>query len=246
MATATLSATLNTPISELRLARVERILVIEADGALRKILRQLFFSEGYEVEIVSDGVDILEMLRQRAPAAVILDLPQPVSSDFDLCKKIAKSIPGLPLLILSASVNVGDKVRLLEMGADDYVTIPFNSMELVARLRALIRRATRVSQDDVYAFEDVTINSSRTEVTRGGETVVVTRMEFKTLEFLTKNSERTISRDELLDKVWGYQDYPCTRTVDNHMLRLRQKLEDDPSQPAHFLTIYGLGYKFVP
>jgi DNA-binding response OmpR family regulator len=98
----------------------------------------------------------------------------------------------------------------------------------------------------VYAFDDVMVDFSKTEITRGGEKVTVTAKEFKTLEFLTKNAERVISRDELLDKVWGYQDYPCTRTVDNHMLRLRQKLESDPANPSHFLTVYGLGYKFVP
>ena len=246
MATATLAATLNTPISELRPALVERILVIEADGALRKILRQLFSSEGYEVDVVPDGVGGLEMLRQRAPAAVILDLRHQGSLGCDLCRRIAKSIPGLPLVILSVSSDVADKVLLLEMGADDYVTIPFSPRELVARLRALTRRASRVSAENLCVFEDVTVDFSKMEITRGGKKIAVTTKEFKTLEFLTKNAERTISRDELLHKVWGYEDYPCTRTVDNHMLRLRQKLESDPANPSHFLTVYGLGYKFVP
>jgi DNA-binding response OmpR family regulator len=155
-------------------------------------------------------------------------------------------IPGLPLLILSASSDVADKVLLLEIGADDYVTIPFSPRELIARLRALIRRSSRVSPENLYVFEDVMVDFSKMEITRGGEKIAVTAKEFKTLEFLTKNAERTISRDELLDKVWGYQDYPCTRTVDNHMLRLRQKLESDPSNPSHFLTVHRLGYKFVP
>jgi len=246
MATATLSATLNTPISELRPARVERILVIEADGALRKILRQLFSSEGYEVDVVPDGVGGLEMLRQRAPAAVILDLRHQGSLGCDLCSRIANSTPGLPLVVLSASSDVADKILLFEMGADDYVTIPFSPMELVARLRALIRRATRVSPVDVYVFEDVMVDFSKTEIARGGKKITVTAKEFKTLEFLIKNAERVISRDELLNEVWGYQNYPCTRTVDNHILRLRRKLERDPSRPSHFLTVHSLGYKFVP
>ena len=246
MATASVAVTLTTSISELRPATMDRILVIEDHRALRKILRQLFSSEGYEVDVVSDVIGGLEMLRQRVPAAVILDLLRPGSSGRHLCKKIADLIPGLPLVILSASSDVADKVLLLEMGADDYVTVPFSPRELVARLRALIRRASRVSQEDVYVFEDVMVDFSKTEITRGGEKIAVTAKEFKTLEFLTKNAERTISRDELLDKVWGYQDYPCTRTVDNHMLRLRQKLESDPSQPSHLLTVHGLGYKFVP
>ena len=246
MATATLAATLNAPISELRPAPMEQILVIEDDRALRKILGRLFSLEGYEVDIVPDAVCGLERLRQGVPAAVILDLPRPGSSGCDLCKKIANLVPGLPLVILSGSSDVADKVLLLEMGADDYVTVPFSPRELVARLRALIRRASRVSPEAVYVFADVVVDFSKMEITRCGEKVTVTAKEFKTLEFLTKNAERTISRDELLDKVWGYQDYPCTRTVDNHMLRLRQKLESDPSHPSHFLTVHRVGYKFVP
>jgi len=155
-------------------------------------------------------------------------------------------IPGLPLVILSGSSDVADKVLLLETGADDYVTVPFSPRELVARLRALIRRASRVSPEGVYVFADVIVDFSKTEITRAGEKITVTPKEFKTLEFLTKNALRVISRDELLEKVWGYENYPCTRTVDNHMLRLRQKLEKDPSNPSHLLTVHGLGYKFVP
>ena len=246
MATATLSATVNTPISGLRLTPMGRILVIEDDSALRKVLRRLFSTEGYEVDVASDAVCGLERLRQGTPAAVVLDLPRPGSSGCDLCRKIANLIPGLPLVILSGSLDVADKVHLLEMGADDYVTVPFSPRELVARLRALIRRASRVNPESVYVFADVIVDFSKTEITRAGEKMVLTPKEFKTLEFLTKNSQRVISRNELLNKVWGYESYPCTRTVDNHMLRLRQKLEIDPSHPSHFLTVHGLGYKFVP
>ncbi len=232
----------------LRPAPSDRILVIENDGALRKVLRRLFSSEGYEVDVVPDAVCGLERLRQGVPAAVILDLPRAGSSGCDLCKKIANLIPGLPLVILSTSSKVADKVLLLEMGADDYVTMPFSPRELLARLRTLIRRASRFNPEeaDVYVFADVIVDFSKTEITRGGEKITVTRKEFKTLEFLTRNAQRVISREELLNEVWGYQDYPCTRTVDNHMLRLRQKLESEPSKPLHFLTVYGQGYKFLP
>jgi DNA-binding response OmpR family regulator len=246
MGTVTLAAPLNTPMSEPRLATVDRILVIEDDKPLRKILRRLLSSEGYEVDVVPDGVSAVEMLRHKTPSAVILDLLRPGSSGCDLYKTIANSIPGLPLLILSASVDVADKVLLLEMGADDYVTIPFSPRELIARLRALMRRAWRVSPENVYAFDDVMVDFLKAEITRGGDKITVTAKEFKTLEFLIKNAERAISRDELLIEVWGYKDYPLTRTVDTHILRLRQKLESDPSHPSHFLTVHGLGYKFVP
>jgi DNA-binding response OmpR family regulator len=200
------------------------------------------------VDIVPDAACGLESLRQGLPAAVILDLPRPGSSGRDLCKRIAKLISGLPLVILSGSSDVADKVLLLEMGADDYVTIPFSPRELVARLRALIRRASHFNPEvvDVYVFADVMVDFYRTEITRGGQRIAVTRKEFKTLEFFAKNAQRVVSREELLNEVWGYQSYPCTRTVDNHMLRLRQKLESDPSKPSHFLTVYGQGYKFLP
>jgi len=246
MATVTLAAPLNTAISEPRLATVNRILVVEDDEALRKVLQRLLSSEGYEVDVVPDGVSAVEMLRHKTPTAAILDLLRPGSSGCDLYKTIADSIPGPPLLILSTSLDVADKVLLLEMGADDYVTIPFSPRELVARLRALIRRSWRGSTENVFVFGDVIVDFSKVAVIRAGEQITITAKEFKALEFLIKNAGRAIARDELLIEVWGYKDYPLTRTVDTHMLRLRQKLESDPSNPSHFLTVHRLGYKFVP
>ena len=246
MATVTLAAPLNTAISEPRLATVNRILVVEDDEALRKVLQRLLSSEGYEVDVVPDGVSAVEMLRHKTPTAAILDLLRPGSSGCDLYKTIADSIPGLPLLILSTSLDVADKVLLLEMGADDYVTIPFSPRELVARLRALIRRSWRGSTENVFVFGDVIVDFSKVAVIRAGEQITITAKEFKALKFLIKNADRAIARDELLIEVWGYKDYPLTRTVDTHMLRLRQKLESDPSNPSHFLTVHRLGYKFVP
>jgi len=171
MAATTLAANPNTPISELQSAPTERILVIEHDGALQKILRRLFSSEGCEVDVVPDHVAGLEMLRQRSPSAMIVDLQDAEPAACNLCRKIADLVPGLPLVILSASSKVADKVLLLEMGADDYVTIPFSPRELVARLRALIRRASRSSPEDadMYVFADVMVDFFKTEITRGGQ-----------------------------------------------------------------------------
>jgi DNA-binding response OmpR family regulator len=245
MATTTLAGTLSTPVCELQ-SVTDWILVIANDTGLRRVLERLFSSEGYGVEIAPDTVVGLERLRQRPFSAVILDLQHPGSSRWDLCKDIADSISGLPLVVLSASPDVADKVLLLEMGADDYVTLPFSPRELVARLRAVVRRATRVNPESFFLFEDVIVNFSRMEITRAGEKITVTPKEFKTLEFFTKNAERVISREELLNDVWGYQNYPTTRTVDNHILKLRQKLEIDPANPSHLLTVHGVGYKFVP
>jgi DNA-binding response OmpR family regulator len=151
MASITLAATLNTPMSELRPATIDRILVIEHDRALQKILQRLFSSEGYEVDVVPGGVAGLEMLRQRPPSVVVLDLPYAESSG-ELCRRIANLIPGLPLVILSASSDVAHKVLLLEMGADDYVTIPFSPRALVDRLRALMRRRSHVSPENSHVF----------------------------------------------------------------------------------------------
>jgi DNA-binding response OmpR family regulator len=230
MATTIMAATLNSPIAEPRPASMGRVLIIEDDRAMQKALRRLFSSEEYEVDVAPD------VAAGRHPA----------SSGCDLCRKIADLIPGLPLVILSASPDVADKVLLLEMGADDYLTIPFSSRELVARVRALMRRASRAGSENLYAFEDVMVNFSKTEITRCGQRVYLTAKEFKTLAFMTRNAQRVVSRDELLNEVWGYENYPSTRTVDNHILKLRQKLETDPSDPAHFLTVHGMGYKFVP
>jgi DNA-binding response OmpR family regulator len=218
MAATILAATLNTPITEVRLPTMERILAVDADGALQKTLRGLFSPEGHEVDAAQHGAADLEKL----------------------------VAPGLPLVIVSAGSKLADKVLFLEMCDDDCVAIPFSPAEFVARLGALVRRASRVCSEDVYVFDDVMVDFFETEITRRGEKIVVTAKEFKTLAFLIKNAKRVVSRNELLNEVWGYQNYPCTRTVDNHILRLRQKLERDPSRPLHLVTVHCLGYKFVP
>jgi DNA-binding response OmpR family regulator len=245
MASAMVAAS-NVPAIEPRLVRGDRIVVVETDPALRRALKRLFASHGYEVELVSDGVSALETLRIRPPSAVILDLQSPGAAGCDLCREITRAAPGLPLVVLGATSDVVDKVLLLEMGADDYVTIPFSPRELLARTRALMRRASRVRPESFCSFGNVLVDFSKMEVSCSGEVVPLTAKEYRTLEFLIKNAQRVVSRDELLNEVWGYQNYPCTRTVDNHILRLRQKLENDSSNPAHLLTMHGLGYKFMP
>lgn len=229
-----------------RVALADRILVIVDDHDSKQALQTLLSSEGYEVEVVVDGLTALEKLRRRLPSALILDLRDPGSSGYDLCREIAQAAPRVPFVILGVSSDVLDKIVLLEIGADEYLTKPFVHRELSARLRALMRRVTSASREYPYVFDDVTVDFSTMDVTRRGEKVLLTAQEFKTLEFMIKNKLRVISRDQFLDEVWGYQSYPTTRTVDNHILKLRQKLESDPSNPSHFLTIHGMGYKFVP
>jgi DNA-binding response OmpR family regulator len=226
-------------------ATMERILVVEDDRAVQKALRRLFESEGFAVEISADGKSAVEAFRAAAPAAIVLDLRLPAMSGRDVCREIKQQAPGLPIIVLSAASDVSDKVLLLELGADDYVTKPFSPRELLARVRAALRRTVRVGIGDTASFAGISVDFTRMEVTREGQVVGLTAQEFKTLKFLLQNPERVISRDELLNEVWGYQNYPSTRTVDNHILKLRQKLEKDPANPVHFRTVHGMGYKFV-
>jgi DNA-binding response OmpR family regulator len=225
---------------------VGRILVIENDKALQKIIRRILVSEGYEVELVSNGTTGLELVRQKTPSALIVDLQFPGSPGCDLCRELMQAVPAVPFVVLSASPSIADKVLFLEMGADDYIAVPFSPKELVARLHALRRRTFQLTPESFYIFGDVMVDFMKVEVVRGRVQIPLAMKEFRTLEFMIKNAQRVISRDELLNEVWGYENYPCTRTVDNHILKLRKKLENDPANPAHLVTVHGMGYKFMP
>ena len=226
---------------------MERILVVEDDRAVQKALKRLFEAEGFAVEISADGKSALEAYRAATPSAVVLDLRLPAMSGRDVCREIKQQAPSLPVIVLSAASDVSDKVLLLELGADDYVTKPFSPRELLARVRAALRRSIAVG--DHRGECDSTASpwtSPRWKLRATASPIALTAQEFKTLKFMMQNAERVISRDELLNEVWGYQNYPSTRTVDNHILKLRQKLEKDPANPVHFRTVHGMGYKFVP
>ena len=222
-----------------------RILVVEDDPAVQKALKRLFETEGFTVEVQSDGQSGLASFQASSPAAIVLDLRLPKLSGSDVCKEIKAQAPTMPIVVLSAASDVSDKVLLLELGADDYVTKPFSPRELLARVRAALRHTARTPDPIVVNFDGISADFKKMEVKRDGHPVVLTAQEFKTFQFLVQNSDRVISRDELLNEVWGYQNYPSTRTVDNHILKLRQKLERDPSSPVHFRTVHGMGYKFV-
>jgi DNA-binding response OmpR family regulator len=243
---------ISTPMSVARLAEpitttrtAGRILVVEDDPLVQKALKRLFETEGYAVEVQGNGQSALESFQAAPPAAMILDLRLPKLSGSDLCKQIKEQAPTLPIVVLSATTDVSDKVLLLELGADDYVTKPFSPRELLARVRAALRHTSRTANVSLVSFDGITVDFKKMEVVREGKIVVLTAQEFKTLQFMVQNADRVISRDELLNEVWGYQNYPSTRTVDNHILKLRQKLERDPASPVHFRTVHGMGYKFV-
>jgi DNA-binding response OmpR family regulator len=224
---------------------VGRILVVEDDPSVQKALKRLFETEGYMVEVQNNGKSALESFQASPPAMIILDLRLPQLSGSDLCKVVKAETPTLPIVVLSATSDVSDKVLLLELGADDYVTKPFSPRELLARVRAALRHTSRTASVSLVSFDGISVDFKKMEVQRDGKVIVLTAQEFKTLKFLVQNADRVISRDELLNEVWGYQNYPSTRTVDNHILKLRQKLERDPGSPVHFRTVHGMGYKFV-
>lgn len=222
------------------------ILVVEDDPRMQRTLERALSQEHYSVVIAGDGQAGLELFRKERPVAVVLDLILPNISGRDLCRTFKQEAGEIPVLILSAISEVADKVLLLELGADDYVTKPFSPRELTARVQAAIRRRRKPVIDAVYRFGQCEVDFRKMTLQRNGRPVILTAHEFKLLKFFTENAERVLTRDVLLNEVWGYNCYPTTRTVDNQILKLRQKLEPDPANPKHLLTIYGAGYKFVP
>ncbi len=222
------------------------ILIVEDDPRMQKVLRRIFSAEHYSAVVAGDGQTGIELFQSERPLAVVLDLILPRISGRELCQKFKGLAPEVPVIVLSAITEVADKVLLLELGADDYVTKPFSPRELTARVQAAIRRLRKPAAQTVYRFADCEVDFRKMTVRRSGVPVVLTAHEFKLLKFFTDNAERVLTRDVLLNEVWGYNFYPTTRTVDNQILKLRQKLEPDPANPKHLLTIYGAGYKFVP
>jgi len=236
---------------------METVLVVEDSRAMQRTLQRLFGTDGLQVRVASDGVEGLESFRKETPTVVVLDLKLPGLPGKELCRAFKAHAPSVPIVVLSADTEVEDKVLLLELGADDYVTKPFSPKELLARVRRAMRRvgprlphftniATEAAQHEVLTFGDVRIDFTSMEATRANKPIALTPQEFKLLKFFARSSGRVVSREELLNNVWGYENYPTTRTVDNHILRLRQKLESDPTKPQHFLTLHGAGYKFMP
>jgi DNA-binding response OmpR family regulator len=222
------------------------ILIVEDDPRMQKVIRRIFTEEHYTAVIAGDGQTGLELFRRERPLAVVLDLILPNISGRELCQTFKSISSEIPIVVLSAITEVADKVLLLELGADDYVTKPFSPRELMARVQAAIRRQRKPAVPTVYRFGDCEVDFKKMTIRRSGGPVVLTAHEFKLLKFFTENAERVLTRDVLLNEVWGYNFYPTTRTVDNQVLKLRQKLEPDPANPKHLLTIYGAGYKFVP
>jgi Response regulators consisting of a CheY-like receiver domain and a winged-helix DNA-binding domain len=224
-----------------------RILLVEDEPGLVLTLTDRLSSEGYDVETAVDGEAGLERALAAPFDLIILDVMLPRKNGFDVCRDLRQKNVQTPVLMLTARGQVVDKVVGLKLGADDYVTKPFELLELLARIEALLRRAptTSASAPDTYQFGPVRIDFRRAEVDREGQPVELSSLEFKLLHYLIEHRGNVISRDTLLDEVWGYDAMPSTRTVDVHVAWLRQKLESNPKHPQFILTVHGLGYKFA-
>ena len=225
---------------------MSRVLVVEDDAAILRGLTDNLRCEGYEVLQASDGDAGLRLAREGRPDLIILDLMLPRLSGYEVCTKLRAQGAGTPILMLTARGDEADRIVGLDMGADDYVTKPFSVRELLARVRALIRRAAPArALPDELRFDEVVVDFRRYEATRAGRPVDLTRKEFGVLRLLASRPGEVVGRDEMLNEVWGYEHFPTTRTVDNHVALLRAKLEEDPSQPRHLITMHGVGYKLV-
>jgi two-component system, OmpR family, alkaline phosphatase synthesis response regulator PhoP len=223
------------------------VLLVEDEAGLRLTLGDRLASEGYVVESASDGEAGLERAASGAFDLIVLDVMLPRMNGFDVCREVRRRRVTTPILMLTARGQVVDKVVGLKLGADDYLTKPFEAIELMARLEALLRRQPAGGRmgADTYRFGEVIVNFRRTEVIKDGVVLELSAREFKLLEHFIEHRGETISRDELLSQVWGYDEMPLTRTVDVHVAGLRQKIETNPKSPAFVLTVHGLGYKFV-
>ena len=223
-----------------------KILIVEDEPAMVQGLRDNFEYEGYEVISAEDGAAGLARALNDGPDLVVLDVMMPKMSGLDVCKQLKAKKPSLPIIMLTARGQEIDKVVGLELGADDYVTKPFSIRELMARVKAVLRRVSPAPAGaDVYQFSDVEVNVRKNEVSRAGQPVELSSKEFALLAYFVAHPAETLSRDRLLDAVWGYENYPNTRTVDAHIVHLRQKLEPKPEEPRFILTVHGSGYKFV-
>ena len=224
---------------------MQTILVIDDDDSLRDTVALMMENEGYRTVVAAEGRSGFEQALMQHPDLVIVDLRLPGMSGIEICRQLRAAHISTPIIVLSALGDELDKVLLLEIGADDYVVKPFGARELVARIRALLRR-TSAESCRVFHVGQVQIDLERRIVKRGDEEVKFTPAEYNLLSFFLQHPDRPLTRDMILNQVWGYSFMSNTRTVDAHVLKLRQKVEIDPNVPRHILTVHGVGYRFLP
>jgi DNA-binding response OmpR family regulator len=225
---------------------MSRILVIEDDPAiLRGLVDNLKF-ESHDVVSAADGETGYRLIKEKKPHLIILDLMLPKLSGYEVCRRVRSEGITTPIMMLTARGEEGDKVLGLDLGADDYVTKPFSIRELLARVRAFLRRSNSSgAPPNEIRFADVVIDFRSYEARKGGRVLDMTRKEFGVLRVLAAHAGEVVTRDELLNEVWGFDNYPTTRTVDNHVASIRAKLENNAAEPDHLLTVHGVGYKLV-
>ena len=221
------------------------VLVIDDDASLRDTIAVILEQADFHPILASDGVTGLETALREKPDLMLVDLRLPGLSGVDICRQVRQSGLTFPIIAVSASDEEVDKVLLLEIGADDYVVKPFGARELLARIRALLRRCTPGTRRSIQ-FGKTLVDLDRRVVSHQGEMVKMTPAEYNLLNFFIQNPDKPLTRDLILNSVWGYDYFPNTRTVDAHVVKLRQKLEVDPVAPQHFLTLHGVGYRFLP
>jgi DNA-binding response OmpR family regulator len=223
-----------------------KVLIVEDDQAMAVALRDGFEYEGYSVQVARDGAAGLKLAAERELDLIILDVMLPKLSGFDVCRQLRNTGNSTPIIMLTARGQEIDKVVGLKIGADDYVTKPFSFMELMARVEALLRRTHRQPEmTEDFHFGDVAVNFKKFEVTKSGSPIEMSPREFNILKYFIEHRGEVITRDQLLDSVWGYGSFPLTRTVDMHIAKLRQKIEETPGDPRHIITVHRVGYKFV-
>jgi two-component system alkaline phosphatase synthesis response regulator PhoP len=224
---------------------VARILIVDDEPEMVRGLEDNLRFEGYQTLSATNGADGLALALREGPDLVLLDIMMPRLSGWDVLRGLRAKQLDIPVIMLTARGEEVDRVLGLELGADDYVTKPFSLRELLARVRAVLRRPGPRQRMETFAFGDVRLHVRARQVFRAGHEVRLTRKEFELLRYFVEHPGEVITRDRLLDEVWGYEQFPTTRTVDTHVLRLRQKLERDPERPVHFLTVHAQGYRFV-
>jgi len=222
---------------------MKRILVVEDDSAIAFGLQVDLRSEGYDVEIASDGERALQLARRENFDLILLDVMLPRKDGFEVCRELRLGGTKTPIIMLTAKVQEAEKVMGLELGADDYVTKPFSPRELRARVKAALRR-TVGDELQTYRFGDLEVDFARGELRRCGSPVELTALEYKLLTTFIRNRGRLLSRGQLLDLVWGHETFVTDRVVDNHVVALRKKIEQDRSRPLYLLSIRGMGYRF--
>ena len=221
-----------------------RILIVDDEPEMVRGLVDNLQFEGYQTLAATNGADGLQLALTEGPDLILLDIMMPRVSGWDVCQELRRRGVQIPIIMLTARGEELDRVRGLELGADDYVTKPFSLRELLARVRAVLRRPGPRRQLVEFAFADVRLHLRGRQAFRAGVEVPLTRKEFDLLRYLVENRDEILTRDRLLEDVWGYERFPTTRTVDSHILRLRQKLEPDPEHPRYILTVHGQGYRF--